>query len=194
MPGSIEVYFATSNVHKFAEARLILRGTDIALRRLPSKGTEIQSDEVSEIAVTAASEAYTKHRRPLFVEDTMLSVQALNGFPGAYGSYVYRTLGPAGILRLLADEADRRAAFVSAVAFADGVGQPHVFLGRLDGSIAEQTRGSGGFGFDKVFVPGGRSSTLAEMTMEEKCAISHRSKAVRAFASWYLSSRRRQRL
>lgn len=194
MPGSSEVCFATSNGHKYVEARFILRGSGLRLHRLPSKGTEIQSDDISEIARSAASNAFRKHNRPLFVEDTMLSVAALHGFPGTYGAYVYRTIGPDGILQLLRGVGDRSAEFASAVAFSDTAGEPIVFVGRLRGRIAEKPKGSGGFGFDSVFIPNGETLTLAEMTLAEKCAISHRSKAIRAFVLWYRVKRGGQRL
>lgn len=186
MPESSEVYFATSNVHKYREVKFILRGSGLKLLRIPSKGVEIQADSVSDVARTAAFEAFKTHKLPLFVEDTMLTVTALRGFPGTYGSYVYRTIGPKGILRLLEGADTRSAEFTSAVAFSDHPGKPILFLGRLPGKISDEPRGKGGFGFDPVFIPDGEERTLAEMTMTQKCAISHRSKAVRAFASWYL--------
>jgi len=189
MQGSNDVYFATSNAHKYGEARFILRGSGLSLHRLLAKGTEIQSDDVSEIASVAASAAYSKHLVPLFVEDTMLTVTALGGFPGTYASHAYRTIGPAGVLRLLGDSDDRSAEFASAVAFSDGPGRPRLFVGRLRGRIAAQSAGTGGFGFDPIFIPEGDVRTLAEMTMAEKCLVSHRSQALRAFASWFKKSR-----
>ena len=194
MPVSSDLYFATSNQHKYGEARYILRGSRIRLHRLPSKGTEIQSDDVSEIAACAASEAYAKHRLPVFVEDTMLSVKSLRGFPGAYASYVNGTIGPEGVLRLLEGRGDRTAEFSSAVAFVGGRKIAKVFVGRLPGTIAMAPKGHRGFGFDPIFIPAGERRTLAEMTLAEKCAISHRSRAIRAFASWYLAKQTGQPL
>ena len=184
MPGWIEVAFATSNTHKFREASFILEDSGIRLSRLPSKGTEIQSDDVSEIARIAAADAFQKYRRPLFVEDTMLSVDELNGFPGTYSAYVYKSIGPAGVLKLLEGTGTRGGEFDSCVAFVSEGRPPITFVGRLRGSIASRARGRGGFGFDSVFIPTGSVKTLAEMSMAEKCEVSHRSKAIRALASW----------
>lgn len=182
---SNEVCFATSNVHKFREAEYILRDRPkLRLTRLPSKGVEVQSDDVSEVASFAAAAAFQIHRRPLIVEDTGLSISALNGFPGSYGAYVYRTVGLPGVLKLLRGKDDRGAQFTSAVAFCDGSEEPRVFLGELKGEIADRQKGREGFGFDPIFVPLGYGKTLAEMSIAEKCAISHRSLALRRFASW----------
>ena len=184
MPESSKVYFATSNVHKFQEASIALREFGMRVLRLPSKGTEVQSDDVSEIARLAAASAFKAYHRPLIVEDTRLSISALGGFPGAYGSYVYRTIGLNGVLRLMNSAKNRAAEFVSAVAYCDGTDQPTVFVGSLKGEIARVSRGVEGFGFDPIFIPEGRKETLAELPIAAKCRISHRSAALREFASW----------
>jgi XTP/dITP diphosphohydrolase len=184
MPESSELCFATSNRHKYLEARFILRGTGLRLRRLPSKGTEVQSDDIATISRLASAEAAKTFKRPLFVEDTALSITALNGFPGPYAAYVLGTIGREGVLRLMRHALDRSAEFASAAAYCDGSGSPRVFTGRLGGSISEEPRGDRGFGFDAIFVPEGRNETLAEMSLASKCAISHRSLALKALASW----------
>jgi XTP/dITP diphosphohydrolase len=190
MQESNELWFATSNIHKFHEAKFVLRETNLRLRRIPSKGTEVQSDDVEEIAKTAAAETFMNHRRPLFVEDTGLSIESLNGFPGAFAAYVYRTIGPDGIIRLMESARSRMAEFVSVVAYCEESPSPRLFAGRLKGRIATELKGSGGFGFDSIFIPEGRRRTLAEMSMAEKCALSHRSLALRALASWLVARQR----
>lgn len=191
MPGSSELWFATSNDHKFREAKLVLKEFGLTPVRLRTKGTEIQSEDVSVIAARAASETFKKYCRPLFTEDTALTVPALRGFPGAYASYVFRTIGPAGLLELLPWSASRTAEFVSAVAFCDSDGRPRVFRGSLRGSLAAEPRGPHGFGFDPVFVPEGSDRTLAELSLAEKCAISHRAMALRSLGGWLTSRWRR---
>jgi len=78
----------------------------------------------------------------------------------------------------------RGAEFVSAVAYYDGSSEPRVFVGRLKGRVALRPSGEQGFGFDPVFVPTGARRTLAQITLAEKCAISHRANALRAFGGW----------
>jgi len=189
MRGSSELWFATSNEHKFDEARLALREFGIALKRLPAKGTELQSDDIAEIAKHSAVETFKRERRPLFVEDTGLFVHALKGFPGPYASYVNRTVGPESLITLLRGARERRAEFVSAVAHCSQGSKVDVFYGSLRGRIAGEPRGGNGFGFDPVFIPLGSEMTLAQMSLEQKCAISHRSLALRALGRW-LGSRR----
>lgn len=127
----------------------------------------------------------------MIVEDTGLFVSTLNGFPGPYASYVNRTIGPSSLLALMGDRADREAMFVTAVAFCEVGSRPRLFMGRLKGTIAREPRGKGGFGFDPVFTPEGFPRTLAEMSLEEKASVSHRSKALAAFGEWFRSRRRR---
>jgi len=184
MPGSPRIWFATSNDHKFKEGRFVLRELGIVPRRLPSKGQELQSNEPSEVAVNAAAEAYRAYQKPLFVEDTGLFVDSLLGFPGTSASFVFQTLGLVGILKLMDGVKIRGAEFVSAVAYCDGPSKPSVFTGRLRGRVGLRPSGRGGFGFDPIFIPTGGKRTLAQMTLAEKCTISHRANALRAFGGW----------
>jgi XTP/dITP diphosphohydrolase len=153
----------------------------------------VQSDDVAEIARRAALETFEVYHKPLFVEDTGLSIHVLNGFPGTYGAYVFRTIGLVTVLKLIGDAEDRSAEFVSAVAYCEnndsgsGSIKPRLFIGRLKGEIAKKVRGKGGFGFDPIFVPEGKSETLAEMSIEEKCALSHRAAALNKLARWLKS-------
>jgi XTP/dITP diphosphohydrolase len=187
MPGSRRLWFATSNDHKFEEAKLVLGEFGIVPERLKAKGTEIQSEDVSRIASAAALETFRKFGRRLFAEDTGLFVNQLGGFPGPYAAYVCRTIGPAALASLLRSGADMSAEFVSAVAYSQGLGEPKVFVGRLKGRIARRARGTGGFGFDPIFISEGETRTLAELSIEEKCKISHRARALRKFGAWLRS-------
>lgn len=187
MPASSSLRFATSNDHKFAEARLVLSEFGLQLARLRAKGRELQSDDVASVAAGAALELSAKCRFPFFVEDTGLFVKSLGGFPGAYAAFVRRTIGIRGLLDLLSRSADRSAEFVSAVAYVERPRRPKIFIGRLEGGIASRTLGKEGFGFDPVFIPAGSSHTLAELSMREKCKVSHRAKALRAMGEWLVS-------
>lgn len=194
MPGSPRIWFATSNDHKYEEGLLILKEFGISPRRLQSKGEELQSCDPTEVAIRAAAEAYRASGKPLFVEDTGLFIDSLRGFPGTYASFAFRTLGISGILKLMDGITARHARFVSVVAYCDGSTRLHAFTGRLNGRVALRASGHGGFGFDPVFLPRGETRTLAEMTLAEKCTISHRAKALRDFGGWLNRSRDRQDL
>lgn len=183
------VFFATGNIHKFHEARSILTDLDIAVGMLRLKDTEIQSDNLAEIAQASARDVFKRCSLPVVVEDAGLFLDALKGFPGPYAAYVYKTIGNKGLLKLMEGAENRKARFWSAIAYYDGNScLPVVFEGVAEGEITVlERRGSGksGFGFDPVFKPDGSTETFAEMTLEEKNRFSHRAKAVRKFAEWY---------
>lgn len=181
-------FFVTGNVHKFHEARIFLREFGITTAMLKLKTKEIQADEISSIAETSAQEAAAKSKMPIFVEDAGLFIKALNGFPGPYSSYVYRTLGTKGILKLIRNVSTRDAHFQSAVAFCDPYRLDSVrcFTGGVTGRIASKERGKRGFGFDPIFEPlANPKRTFAEMTRQEKNKHSHRAQALAQFAEWY---------
>jgi len=179
-----ELYFVTSNSNKVAEAQKVLEKFGVKVVQVESaKKVELQLPSLAEIALRAARVAYLELRAPLFVEDSGLFVEALGGFPGPYSSYVYKTIGIRGILKLMEGVGNRRAWFESAVALICPPFEK-VFVGRVYGSIATEARGSGGFGFDPIFVPEGETRTLAEMSVEEKNAVSHRGKALSEMGSW----------
>jgi len=185
------VYLASTNVHKYLEAREITAQYGLSLAFLREDVPELQHDDVVEIAREGAIWAAEKWDLPILVEDTGLFIEALKGFPGPYASYVLRTVGLEGILKLLEGVEDRRAYFKTALAFCDGKGsEPVVFTGEAHGHISQEPRGTGGFGYDPIFVPeGGDGRTFAEMSRSEKNALSHRAKAFRAFCEWFRSYR-----
>jgi len=182
------IFFATNNFHKFNEARRVSAEYKIAVGMLRVKALEIQSDSLSEIAQASAIDAFGRCHLPVIVEDAGLFVNALKGFPGPYAAYVYKTVGNAGLLKLMENVADRRAAFKSSIVYYDGRGAPVCFEGEAAGKITSEERmgnGKSGFGFDPIFQPNGSAKTFAEMAIEEKNGFSHRASAVRKFAEWY---------
>ena len=183
------VFFATGNINKFNEARSILSSYGFAVAMLRVKGDEMQSDSLKEIAKTSAVNAFKRSRLPIFVEDAGLFIDALNGFPGPYAAYVYKTIHNSGILRLMENVADRQARFQSVIAYCDEtLCEPKCFDGESKGEITTTERrqqGKSAFGFDPVFQPVGSCKTFAEMTIKEKNGFSHRAMAIRKFAEWY---------
>ena len=186
--GSV-VSFATGNINKFKEARKVLDEFGISVEMLSVKSLEIQSDSLEEVARASVVDAFGRCRRPIFVEDAGLFVDGLNSFPGPYAAYVYRTLGNAGLLKLMENVEARGARFESVLAYlSKELTAPVCFGGSVAGKIAPsegRKTGQAGFGFDPVFIPGGSHKTFAEMSVEEKNQVSHRAKALRKFAEWY---------
>ena len=180
------VYFATMNVNKFHEAASALSVMKIKVLMLKKRKIEIQADKIEEVVKRSALWITEKDARPIIVEDAGFFIQAMGGFPGPYSSYVYEKIGLAGILGLLDHFTNRGAEFRSAVAFCNHGDLIRIFTSRVNGTVAYEERGTGGFGFDPIFIPHGENRTFAEMTIEEKNRISHRAKALEKFAKWYL--------
>ncbi|MBS7653544.1 XTP/dITP diphosphatase [Candidatus Bathyarchaeota archaeon] len=182
----MDVFFATGNIYKFNEARRILAEYNIATAMIKVKTLELQDDNIENIARLSAIDAASKINLPVIVEDAGLFIDALNGFPGPYSSYVYRTIGKEGIIKLLEGVNDREAYFKSVVAFCSPGGNVICFEGVTEGKIAMEPRGCGGFGFDPIFEPAEQpGETFGEMSIENKNRFSHRAKALRKFAEWY---------
>ena len=176
------IWFATGNRHKVEEAAEVLAPYGIALEHYPLERVEIQADDPADIA--AYSLSMIKEDIPICVEDASVSLDHWGGFPGPYSSYVLERLGNPGILKLMQGEQNRRAHYVSAIAYRDESGV-HIFRGTVDGEIAHGIRGTNGFGYDPIFIPAeGDGRTFGEMEAEEKNRISHRARAFRALAEW----------
>jgi XTP/dITP diphosphohydrolase len=183
------IFFATNNINKFNEARKVLSQHGIAAGMLRAKSLEIQSDDIDEIAATSVECAFRHCHLPVIVEDAGLFIDVLNGFPGPYSAYVYRTLGNAGMLMCMRGKSDRKAVFRSVIAYLDeDLDSPRLFEGEVYGEITrteKRTNAKSGFGFDPVFVPTGSRKTFAQMDLAEKNKLSHRAKAMSSFAQWY---------
>lgn len=180
------IFFATGNIHKFNEARRILAEYNVAIAMVKVKTLELQDDNIENIARLSALDAASKINLPAIVEDAGLFIKAMNGFPGPYSSYVYRTIGKEGIIKLLEGVNDREAYFKSVIAFCCPRGKVICFEGITEGKIAMEPRGSSGFGFDPIFEPAEQpGETFGEMSIENKNRFSHRAKALRKFAEWY---------
>ena len=183
------IFFATNNVNKFQEARKVLSEHKIAVGMLRVKTLEIQSESLEEIAKASVIESFRNCHLPVIVEDAGLFVEALNGFPGPFAAYVYRTIGNRGLLQLMKNVKNRKAKFMSAVAyFSADCESPTCFIGEAFGEIAKEERKSSseqGFGFDPIFQPAKSVKTFAEMSIIEKNRYSHRANALHKFAEWY---------
>ena len=185
-------YFVTSNFHKFHEAKMVLSEYKITTAMLRIEAIEIQDDILENIAKYSVQDAVKNCGLPVFVEDSGLFIEALDGFPGPYSKYVYTKIGLKGILKLMDNITDRTAYFQSVIAFGSPDVKPVCFVGLIKGKLTLLKRGISGFGYDPIFAPeecNGR--TFAEMTRLEKNSVSHRSKAIKKFAEWISSKNKR---
>ncbi|ETK33894.1 RdgB/HAM1 family non-canonical purine NTP pyrophosphatase [Microbispora sp. ATCC PTA-5024] len=189
------VVLATRNTGKIVELRRILAEARVpvdlvGLEEFPHIG------EVAETGLTFAENSLLKAHAvaaasglPAVADDSGLCVDALNGMPGIFSARWSGSHGDdkANLDLLLAQVGDvpdgrRQAHFACTAALALPSGEEHVVEGFVHGVLIREPLGSNGFGYDPIFVPDGETRTTAEMSAEEKDAISHRGKAFRALA------------
>jgi XTP/dITP diphosphohydrolase len=177
----------TQNKHKLKEITPLFRKYNVDFDTTSHEKHEIRSENIEDIARVAAKVAFETLQRPVVVDDTGFFVDSLNGFPGSYAGIVLKFIGYEGILRLMTDKVERTSVFKTAVGYFDG---QHLesFLGTMSGSVARESAGVGGFGYDPIFIPDGFTKTYAELTFDEKVSISHRTKAFDEFLKWYSST------
>ena len=180
MPESYDVLFASSNVHKYEEAEKILAEFGIKLGFLQTNLVEIQDDSLSKIAMQKALDAYDRCNNAVIVEDDGLFIDSLSGFPGPFSSYVFKTIGNNGILKLVED--NRGAKFRAVIAYCDSNKKPKLFEYSISGKISKNLQGKG-WGYDPIFIPEKQNKTYAELA--EKNKISHRYESLKKFAEWF---------
>lgn len=188
-----ELVFATNNAHKLEEVRRIV-GDRFRVLSLEEIGCH---EELPETQNTLVGNALQKARRvrelfgvDCFADDTGLMVDALDGRPGVMTArYAGEHCSPADniafMLREMQGMTNRRARFATVIALLLG-DEELLFEGSVDGSIATSASGTGGFGYDPIFIPDETGVRFSEMSPEAKNAISHRGRAV-AKLSDYLS-------
>ena len=180
MHKSFDLFFVSSNSHKYHEAKSILDSFGINLGFLKSNLEEIQSNSLCDIAISKARDAFSKFKKPILIEDDGLFIDFIGGFPGPYSSYVFKTIGNKGIINLLKN--NRKAKFISIITYCDKT-LLKSFEGKLNGKISKSQKGKG-WGYDPIFIPDNSKKTFAEMN--DKNELSHRYKALRNFSKWYL--------
>jgi XTP/dITP diphosphohydrolase len=186
----MRLVLATNNPHKRRELAALLAPHYIdllppSLVLPPETGTTF-----AENAIVKARAAATATGRPAIADDSGIEAEALRGAPGVYSA---RYAGPAASdaenLDKLLREAPAGSAltYVCALAYVDpGKPAERIFEGRCAGRLADRPRGDGGFGYDPAFLPddGPPGLTMAELTPEQKHAISHRGRAARQLLAW----------
>ena len=187
----MKIVLASRNAKKIKELRALLSEfvPDIEILSLDDVGI---LGEIEENGTTFFENAFIKAHTAAksgyigVGDDSGLVVNALGGAPGVYsaryaGEHGDDAANNAFLLKNLAEHSDKSAKFVSVIAcvFPDKLDEGHYFLGETEGTIIDEYRGEGGFGYDPLFYYEPMQKTYAEMTAEEKNSISHRGKAVR---------------
>ncbi len=188
----MELWIATSNQGKLNEFKMLFNRQTLQIRSQnelpvfsprPENGDSFLAN--ARIKTKALKSVQNKHW--VLGEDSGLFVSGLNNLPGIHSA---RYAGPnasdaennAKLLKMMAIRqiADRKAQFVSQIVLFSPEGEEFLFEGILDGTIATNSRGQTGFGYDNVFIPTGETSTMAELGLARKNQISHRARAVQA--------------
>lgn len=184
----MELLFATNNKNKFEEIKNILPPT-IKLLSLNDIGFNQKIDEpfltIEENALHKARTLHLLTKKNVISDDTALEIEALDAQPGVFSA---RFAGENcsyedninKVLTLMKDIDNRKAVFRTIICLIFN-NKEYLFEGKIEGIITKEPRGKNGFGYDPIFQPSGSMKTFAEMSMEEKSKISHRSQAINKF-------------
>jgi len=176
-----KLIFITGNKHKFTEFNNFTskQNLNVILEHKDIETAEIQTDSLEKVAKYKIDSIKSKISGNFFIEDAGFFVDDLNGFPGVYSSYVFRSIGNSGILKLLKNESNRNAKFQAVIAMnIEDDREIRIFKGEVHGKVALKIRGREGFGFDPIFIPDEvPKKTFGELLPNSKNKISHRSRA-----------------
>ena len=184
----MRLVLSTRNEHKLRELSALMHPYELDplpadVQLPPETGTTFAENALLKARVAAAETG-----RPAIADDSGIEAAALGGAPGVWSAR-YAGEGATdeeNLAKLLSEvpaDGDRRVAYVCALAYVEPGGREEIVHGRCEGRLAHEPRGEGGFGYDPAFVPDdypGDERTMAELTAEEKDAISHRGRAARA--------------
>lgn len=191
----MKLVFASNNHNKIKEIQLLVSNSieilslkDIGcLEDIPETADTIEGN-----AILKANYVTDKYGFNCFADDSGLEIDALNGEPGVYSArYAGEPKDDSKnidkVLKNLKDKTNKKANFKTVICLNIN-GKQHLFTGIVNGKIIENRVGDNGFGYDPIFVADGYSKTFAQLSMEEKAAISHRGKAVKQLVDFLQNS------
>jgi inosine triphosphate pyrophosphatase len=176
------LYFITSNNKKFSEVKMLMPDIEQLEIDLP----EIQETDAKKIIKAKLLEALQHHKGEFMVEDTSFYLDCLNGLPGPLIKWFLVTIGNIGLADIAHKFGNFNATAKTIIGYAKSHEEIYFFEGELEG-IVVVPQGEVGFGWDPIFKPTGFEKTFAEMTKEEKNAISMRSMAVQKMKEFLAS-------
>jgi XTP/dITP diphosphohydrolase len=179
-----ELIFATHNQNKVEEVKAVF--TEYSIKSLADVDYHTEIDETAKTfegnALLKAKHIYAVFKKPVFADDSGLEVAVLNGAPGVYsarfaGEEKNHKKNNAKLLNSLAQVTNRKAQFKTVIAYVDA-NSAICFEGVVKGEIATELSGTGGFGYDPLFIPAGYNQTFGALPREVKLKLSHRSRAI----------------
>lgn len=182
------IVLATRNPHKITEIKAIL-GADVQYEHIADFldiGVKEAGRTLLDNSLTKAAFTFKVSGKPSLADDSGLFIEALHGEPGIYSSRYGRDDKEriAKVLNKLINKKNRKASFKAVFVYYSAPNTYMVFEGECRGTIADEPRGSGGFGYDPIFMPNGYSKTFAELGAEVKNRISHRARALAKFRKY----------
>jgi XTP/dITP diphosphohydrolase len=186
----MRLVLSTRNQHKVRELGVLLAPHEVLPLPDDVELPPETGDTFAENALGKARAAAEQTGMPAIADDSGIEASALGGRPGVRsaryaGANATDEQNLNKLLEEVPDDGDRKVSYVCALAYVNG-DEEQLFEGRCEGTLAHEPRGSGGFGYDPAFIPADRDDgrTMAELSVEEKDAISHRGRAARAFLAW----------
>ncbi|KFD58052.1 hypothetical protein M514_01285 [Trichuris suis] len=181
------IYYVTGSSNKIAEmGEFLAKHPQLHVKYIDLPEYQGEVEDVARRKCLTAAEIV----QPVIVEDTCLCFNALGGLPGPYVKWFLKAIGPEGLYKMLDAWDDKSAYAVCTYAYKDGTSnQVHLIQGKVAGTIVKP-RGKSNFGWDACFLPDGHERTYAEMSSEEKRAISHRARALEKLSEFLRLLRR----
>ncbi|MFN0050298.1 MAG: RdgB/HAM1 family non-canonical purine NTP pyrophosphatase [Cytophagales bacterium] len=189
----MKICLATNNEGKIRELKSLLATLDVEIVSLTAIGCSVDLPETGDSfranSLQKAQFVFDNYKLACIADDSGLEIEALNGEPGVYSA---RYAGKHGddkaniqkVLEKMTGVENRKAHFKTVITYIDPNGEPQVFEGVVNGSIINEEKGSGGFGYDPIFVADGYVESFAEIDWEIKNKISHRAVAVGKFVDF----------
>ncbi len=184
--GSVDLQIITSNNGKIREFKEILRESPYVPVQNNVSYPEIQASSLEDVVDFGLTWLQERISSPFVIDDSGVFIDHFNGFPGTYTRYIYDTIGLKGVLRQMEGVDDRECTFRCVLGLLTESGEKQKFVGECSGTLINELRGEGGFGYDPIFIPDGFDKTFAELASEEKNSISHRGKAMRKLIDFLL--------
>ena len=186
--------FASNNEHKIREIKSLLGDSFTLLSLHEINIREDIPEEEPQIEGNALSKARFVHNVSglnVFADDTGLEITALNGLPGVQSARIAGEKKDSSaniekVLSMLGNRENREARFRTVIALILEK-KEYLFEGIVNGTITRERKGTGGFGYDSIFVPDGKTCTFAEMELAEKNSISHRARAFEKLKEFLLT-------
>jgi inosine triphosphate pyrophosphatase len=166
------IFFITSSKAKFEAIQKVIPYVKQVALDLP----EIQELDPRVVIQAKVQQAFMHHAGPILVDDTSLAIEGLGGLPGPFVKWFERAVGLEGVYKMAKASGNTKATASCILGYAKNPDSVQFFEGVHEGELVAP-RGSNSFGWDPLFLPKGHTKTFAEMTAEEKDAISHRKKA-----------------